>query len=91
MQANVDPRAVVATVVPVLVLAIGLSYYSYRSPASFTRIYLLGDLSTAMPLIIVATGQAIVIIEGGIDISVGGTISLVAALAAKTFTGSTPE
>ncbi len=90
VQANVDPRAVVATLVPVLVLAIELGYYFYRSPASFARIYLLGDLSTAMPLILVATGQAIVIIGGGIDISVGGTISLVSALAARTFTASTP-
>jgi ribose transport system permease protein len=90
VRANVDPRAVVATLVPIAVLALELGYYFYKSPASFARPYLLGDLSTAMPLILVAAGQAIVIIGGGIDISVGGTISLVAALAAKTFTSSTP-
>ena len=69
-------------------LVVELAYFFGRSPASFGRSYLLNDLSTAMPLILVATGQAIVIISGGIDISVGGTISLVSALAAKTFTAS---
>jgi ribose transport system permease protein len=91
IRANVDPRAVVATLVPMVVLALELGYYFYKSPASFARPYLLGDLSTAMPLILVAAGQAIVIIGGGIDISVGGTISLVAAVAARTFTGSTSD
>lgn len=52
---------------------------------------MLNDLSTAMPLILVGTGQAIVIISGGIDISVRGTISLVSALAATTFTSGTPD
>jgi ribose transport system permease protein len=91
LRANVDPRSVVATVVPLLVLAIELAYYFNRSPASFARTYLLNDLSTAMPLILVAAGQAIVIISGGIDISVGGTVSLVSALAARTFGASTPR
>jgi ribose transport system permease protein len=54
-------------------------------------VYLLDDLNTAMPLVLVAAGQAIVIISGGIDISVGGTISLVSALAARTFNGSTTD
>jgi ribose transport system permease protein len=90
-RANVDRRSTVATTVPVVVLAIELIYFFARSPASFGRSYLLNDLSTAMPLILVATGQAIVIIAGGIDISVGGTISLVSALAAKTFTSSNAD
>jgi ribose transport system permease protein len=89
IRASVDPRAVVATLVPLIFLAIELGYYFDRSPSSFARVYLLGDLSTAMPLILVSAGQAIVIIGGGIDISVGGTISLVSALAARTFGGST--
>jgi ribose transport system permease protein len=91
LRANVDPRSVVATVVPLIVLVVELAYYFDRSPASFARVYLLDDLNTAMPLVLVAAGQAIVIISGGIDISVGGTISLVSALAARTFTGSTTD
>ncbi len=91
LRASIDRRSAVATVVPAVVLAVELSYFFARSPASFGRTYLLNDLSTAMPLILVATGQAIVIISGGIDISVGGTISLISALAAKTFTASTGD
>jgi ribose transport system permease protein len=87
-RANLDRRSAVATVVPMVVLAIELAYFFGRSPASFGRTYLLNDLSTAMPLILVGTGQAIVIISGGIDISVGGTVSLVSAIAATTFTSS---
>ncbi len=90
-QCEPRPRSAVATVVPLVVLAVELAYFFGRSPASFGRSYLLNDLSTAMPLILVATGQAIVIISGGIDISVGGTISLVSALAATTFTSSDPN
>jgi ribose transport system permease protein len=91
LRASVDRRSVVATVVPVVVLVVELLYFFIKSPASLGRTYLLNDLSTAMPLILVATGQAIVIIAGGIDISVGGTISLVSALAAKTFTASSAD
>jgi ribose transport system permease protein len=88
LRASVDRRSVAATGVPVIVLIVELSYFFIRSPASLGRPYLLNDLNTAMPLILVATGQAIVIISGGIDISVGGTVSLVSALAATTFTSS---
>ena len=91
VRANVDPRSVVATLVPLAVLIAELLYYFDRSPASFARVYLLDDLNTAMPLVLVAAGQAIVIVSGGIDISVGGTISLVSALAARTFNGSTTD
>jgi ribose transport system permease protein len=91
LRASVDRRSAVATVVPLAVLVIELAYFFGRSPASFGRSYLLNDLSTAMPLILVAAGQAIVIISGGIDISVGGTISLISALAAKTFTASNTD
>ena len=63
-RANLDRRSAVATVVPMVVLAVELAYFFGRSPASFGRTYLLNDLSTAMPLILVGTGQAIVI-DGG--------------------------
>lgn len=91
LRASIDRRSAIATVVPLIVLVVELAYFFGRSPASFGRSYLLNDLSTAMPLIFVATGQAVVIISGGIDISVGGTISLISALAAKTFTASNTD
>ena len=35
-----------------------------------------------MTLILIATGQTIVVLRGGIDLSVGGTLSLATAIAA---------
>ena len=43
------------------------------------------DAAAAMTLILVATGQTIVLIRGGIDLSVGGMVSLSTVLAATQF------
>jgi ribose transport system permease protein len=40
------------------------------------------DAAAAMTLILVATGETIVILRGGIDLSVGGILSLATAIAA---------
>ena len=46
------------------------------------------DCSAAMSLVLVATGETFVILRGGIDLSVGGTISLATALATTLFRGN---
>ena len=46
------------------------------------------DAAAAMTLILVATGQTIVLIRGGIDLSVGGMVSLSTVLAATQFGNS---
>jgi ribose transport system permease protein len=43
------------------------------------------DTSAAMTLLLAATGQTIVLLRGGIDLSIGGMISLGSALAASHF------
>lgn len=51
-------------------------------PNMFARDTLNSNLRVFLPLIILAVGQAIVILGGGIDISVGGTVSIVNTLLA---------
>lgn len=63
--------------VPLLLLlvAIGLNYY--LQPNFFQARVLNGNLRVMLPLMVLAAGQAIVIIAGGIDLSVGAMVSLV--------------
>lgn len=51
-------------------------------PGMFTLDTLALKIAAAMTLILVATGQTIVVLRGGIDLSVGGTLSLATAIAA---------
>ncbi len=53
-------------------------------PTSFDY---LSILNTALPLVFVATGQSLVVLTGGIDLSVGGVMSLCVAVAATTVAG----
>lgn len=68
--------------VPLLITVVGaviLTVYTddFASPQNLSNL-----LSQAMPLIIVAIGQMIVIVIGGMDLSVGAIISLTTALLA---------
>ncbi|WP_063819259.1 ABC transporter permease [Herbidospora cretacea] len=56
-----------------------------RPPGSFDY---LAILNTTMPLVLVAVGQSLVVITGGIDLSVGGVVSVCVAVTAAT--GGTP-
>lgn len=58
-----------------LLVAIGLNYY--LQPNFFQARVLNGNLRVMLPLMVLAAGQAIVIIAGGIDLSVGAMVSLV--------------
>jgi len=69
-------------IVPMLALAALVLVIETLRPGSFT-LERLGLKSTEfMTLALVATGQTIAVVRGGIDLSVGGTISLVTAIAA---------
>ncbi|MEW5959997.1 MAG: ABC transporter permease [Chloroflexota bacterium] len=61
-----------------LVVALGMNFY--LQPNLFEQRILSGNLRIFLPLMILAAGQAIVIIGGGIDISVGMIVSMVNAL-----------
>ena len=63
--------------VPLLLLlvAVGLNYY--LQPNFFQTRVINGNLRVMLPLMVLAAGQALVIIAGGIDLSVGAMVSLV--------------
>ena len=56
-----------------------------RLPTSFDY---LSILNTTLPLVFVAIGQSLVVLTGGIDLSVGGIVSLCVAVTATTVTGA---
>jgi ribose transport system permease protein len=58
------------------------------SPGSFSPAHLLNILRQATPLGIVAIGQTLVLLIGGIDLSVGAVISLVNVVAASMMMGN---
>ncbi len=68
-----------------VLLVIVLIYGTFQSEA-FTLDELNLDTAAAMTLMLAATGQTIVLIRGGIDLSIGGMISLGTVIAATQFT-----
>lgn len=68
--------------VPLLVAIVGAVALSFYTGDFATAQNLNNLLSQAMPLIIVAIGQMIVILLGGMDLSVGSVISLTTAILA---------
>jgi ribose transport system permease protein len=62
-----------------------LAIYSTMQHGVFTREELNLDTAAAMTLILAATGQTIVLLRGGIDLSIGGMLSLGTVLAATRF------
>jgi ribose transport system permease protein len=56
-------------------------------PTSFDYLSL---LNTSLPLVFVAIGQSLVVLTGGIDLSVGGIVSLGVAITAATSDASLP-
>ena len=66
-----------------LVLLIATLFINFiYQPNLFERITLNSNLRVFLPLILIAAGQAIVILGGGIDISVGAIVSIVNAILA---------
>ncbi len=62
----------------ILVAAIAINYY--HQPNMFELRVLNGNLRVFLPLILLAAGQTVVIIGGGIDLSVGAMVSMVNAI-----------
>jgi ribose transport system permease protein len=75
-----------------LLLAVTVAINYALQPNLFELRVLNGNLRLFLPLIILAAGQAIVIIAGGIDLSVGSIVSMCNAILVTTMTAeSTPE
>src|SRR6478736_9219140 len=69
------------------VLAVIVLLYGSLQTGVFTRDEINLDTAAAMTLMLAATGQTIVLIRGGIDLSIGGMISLGTVIAATQFGG----
>jgi ribose transport system permease protein len=59
-----------------LLLVVAVAVNSSQQPNFFRLSTLSGNLRTHLPLLILAAGQTIVVIAGGIDLSVGAIVSL---------------
>src|SRR3954468_5647667 len=69
-----------------LMLALIVAVYGSLQSGVFSLDELNLDTAAAMTLMLAATGQTIVLVRGGIDLSIGGIISLGTVIAATHFT-----
>jgi ribose transport system permease protein len=74
-------------VVPYTMLLVLVAVYGAVGTSVFTREQLNIQAAAVMTLLLVATGETIVILLGGIDLSVGGIVSLTTALTATRLDG----
>jgi len=77
---NVTGQASFSTLVVLLVM---VAINVYFQPDFFTPDVLESNLATFTPLILISMAQALVIIVGGIDLSVGATIALLNVIMAS--------
>lgn len=76
----------------ILLLVIALIINFILQPNMFERGTLNSNMRVFLPMILLAAGQAVVILGGGIDISVGGIVSIVnTILATQVGLDGTPE
>ena len=68
-----------------LMLAVIVAIYGSHQTGVFTLDELNLDTAASMTLMLAATGQTIVLLRGGIDLSIGGMISLSTVIAATQF------
>lgn len=71
--------------VALVMLALIVAVYGSYQTGVFTLDEFNVDTAAALTLILAATGQTIVLTRGGIDLSIGGTISLGSVIAATQF------
>lgn len=77
---------------PLVLLVISISINLFLQPNMFQLNTLNSNMRVFLPLILLTVGQAIVLIGGGIDISVGGIVSVVnAILATRVGLDGSPE
>jgi ribose transport system permease protein len=74
------------TLVPYLLLLVLVVIYNHNVSGALSRVSLAITIAGALTLALAAAGQAIVILTGGIDLSIGGIISLSTVIAAQRFT-----
>jgi ribose transport system permease protein len=78
-----------AIVPPVVMLIVLLVIYQLVEPGGFTTVQAGVTSLEILPLALVALGQCVVVLASGIDLSVGGVMSVGSALAGRHFGGGT--
>jgi len=77
---------------PLVLLVLSLAINLFLQPNMFERETLNSNMRVFLPLILLAVGQAIVLLGGGIDISVGGVVSIInTILATRVGLDGSPE
>lgn len=77
---------------PLILLVLSLAINLFLQPNMFDRETLNSNMRVFLPLILLAVGQAIVLLGGGIDISVGGVVSIInTILATRVGLDGSPE
>jgi ribose transport system permease protein len=77
---------------PLILLVVVIAINWFLQPNMFALDTLNSNMRVFLPLILLAVGQAIVLLGGGIDISVGGVVSIVnAILATRVGLEGSPE
>jgi ribose transport system permease protein len=77
---------------PFILLVIAIAVNLFLQPNMFARDTLNSNMRVFLPLILLTIGQAIVLIGGGIDISVGGIVSIInTILATRVGLDGSPE
>jgi ribose transport system permease protein len=77
---------------PLILLVLSIAINLFLQPNMLERETLNSNMRVFLPLILLAVGQAIVLLGGGIDISVGGVVSIVnTILATRVGLDGTPE
>jgi ribose transport system permease protein len=79
---RVDGEEFVISLVPYMVLLVLVIWLAILEPRSIelSQIHVIVNLT--MPLVLIAIGQSIVILTGGLDLSVGGVLSVVSIITA---------
>lgn len=77
---------------PLILLVLSIAINLFLQPNMFDRETLNSNMRVFLPLILLAVGQAIVLLGGGIDISVGGVVSIInTILATRVGLDGSPE
>ena len=76
--------------IPLVMLLVLMSVIEALRPGLLAVDSLALKVAAALTLIFVATGETIVVLRGGIDLSVGGTLSLASAIAATRVDAAGP-
>lgn len=83
LRSLIVKRDLIPTVMPYLILVVLVLWLGKLQPASLSWDEINIMINGAMVLVLLAIGQCFVLVSGGIDLSVGGVVSVVSAITAS--------